>query len=143
LIHPYLKNKWSIYSLIISKTFILTIWLVPQPNTLLTHWWCLRELLQEKIKKTTRSINWGFTKINQGIRTNIHYRTRRPYHLFLLLLKKMLEKLVSIEQLTLISQKPFQPPYLKWCEPNQTYEYHDGAMRHNIENCHSFKDKRF
>lgn len=26
-------------------------------------------------------------------------------------------------------------------EPNKTYEYHDGAMGHNIENYHSFKDK--
>jgi hypothetical protein len=63
--------------------------------------------------------------------------------IFLFLQKKMFEILVSIGQITLMSQKPFRPPYPKWYEPNQTCEYYDGLIRYNIENYHSFKDKHF
>jgi hypothetical protein len=56
-------------------------------------------------------------------------------------LREMFKKLVSIGKITLISQKPFCLPHLKWYEPNKTCEYHDGEIRHNIKNCHSFKEK--
>jgi hypothetical protein len=52
----------------------------------------------------------------------------------------MFEKLVSIEQIILILQKPLRLQYLKWYKSNQSSDYHDGAMGHNIKNFHSFKE---
>jgi hypothetical protein len=46
-------------------------------------------------------------------------------------LREMFKKLISIRQITLISQKPFYLPHLKWYKTKKICEYHDGAMEHN------------
>ena len=66
---------------------------------------------------------------------------KKTISLFPLSFKEIFERLVNIGKIILIIQKPSQPPYPKWYDTNQTYEYHDGTSGHNIESCYAFKDK--
>jgi hypothetical protein len=58
-------------------------------------------------------------------------QNKKAFSPFPLPLREMFKKLISIRQITPISQKPFYLPHLKWYETNKTYEYHDGATEHN------------
>ena len=70
-----------------------------------------------------------------------HQRVQQQQPPLPLPLNEMYQKLLSIGHIAIEPLTPLQPPYPNWYKPDLTYEYHSGAVGHNIHTCSAFKKR--
>jgi hypothetical protein len=70
-----------------------------------------------------------------------HQRAQEQLLSLPLPLNEMYQKLLSIGQIAPEPLTPLQPPYPNWYRLDLTYEYHAGAVGHNIHTCSAFKKR--
>ncbi|TYK12200.1 uncharacterized protein E5676_scaffold106G001510 [Cucumis melo var. makuwa] len=86
--------------------------------------------------------NGGQSPFGQSTQRNIRNNWKQtPFDPIPMSSTELLPQLLKSHQVAIVPQKPLQPPYPKWYDPNAKCEYHVGAVGHSTENCFPLKTK--